>query len=123
MTFKDILPEDNLAMLDLDEFGEFVEINGVLIRAVIQASTDDKSGNDKKNFKGLFGDFIDVYFRTEDYRNKKKTLPHNGETCHIYSREFDITKRFIVEVATDEMGMFHMTLAAYRQYKVNSYGN
>ena len=117
MTFKDILPDDNLAMLELDEFAEFVRIDDVIVRAVIQRSTDDKSGNDKKNFKGLFGDFIEIFFRTQDYLNKKNRLPHNGETCHIFSREWNVEKRFIVESAADEMGMFHMTLAAYRQYK------
>ena len=54
MTFKDILPDDDFSMLDLDEMGELVKIDGVILKAVIDKHTAKKSGNEKKNFKMLF---------------------------------------------------------------------
>ena len=115
MTFKDILPEDDSAMLDLDEFAEIVKIDGVLLRAIVENHTADKSGNEKKNFKGLFGDFTEIFFRVSDYCDKRKRLPRNGEVCFVDSEEYNAEKRFIVESCTDEFGMAHLILSAYRQ--------
>lgn len=120
MTFKDILPDDDSAMLDLTEFAELVRIDGVNLRAVIENHTAKKSGNDKKNFKGLFGDFTEIFFRTCDYCGKRERLPRNGEICMVYSEEWKCEKRFIVEQCTDEMGMTHLILSAYRQDTLRS---
>ena len=115
MTFKEILPDDDFAMLDLNEFAEFVRIDGLILKAVIENHTADKSGNDKKNFKGLFGDFTEIFFRTQDYCKKRERLPRNGEICKVYSEEWKLEKRFVVESCVDEMGMAHLILSAYRQ--------
>lgn len=120
MTFKEILPDDDSAMLDLTEFAELVKIDGVILRAVIENHTADKSGNDKKNFKGLFGDFTEIYFRTQDYCRKRERLPRNGEVCYVYSNEWKCDKRFHVESCVDEMGMAHLILSAYRQDTLRS---
>lgn len=115
MTFKDILPDDDFSMLDLDEMGELVKIDGVILKAVIDKHTAKKSGNEKKNFKMLFGDFIEVFFRTEDYCRKRERLPHQGEVCYLYSDEWKLDKRFVVESCAAEFGMAHLILSAYRQ--------
>lgn len=120
MTFKELLPDDDFAMLDLTEFADLVKIDGVILKAVIENHTADRSGNDKKNFKGLFGDFTEIFFRTKDYCQKRERLPRNGEVCMVFSHEWNCEKRFIVESCTDEMGMAHLILAAYRQDTLRS---
>lgn len=122
MTFKDILPDDDLAMLDLTEFAEYVTIDGVILKAVIENHTEEKSGTDKKNFRGLFGDFTEIFFRTADYCKKRERLPRHGETCYIFSHEWNCEKRFVVDSCTDEMGMAHLILAAYRQDTLRAEG-
>lgn len=114
MTFKDLLPADDSAILDLSEFAELITIDGVTIRAVVQTHTAQKSGNEKKNFKGLHGDFTDIFFRTADYCQKRERLPNQGDVCFISE------KRFVVESCADEFGMTHLVLSAYRQNNLRS---
>ena len=115
MTFKDILPDDDFELLNLDEMGELVKLDGVILKAVVEKNTAKKSGNDKKNFKMLFGDFTELFFRKEDYCRKRKRLPRQGEVCYLYSDEWQLDKRFVVESCADEFGMAHLVLSAYRQ--------
>lgn len=115
MTFKDLLPSDNEAILMLDEFAEWVKIDGVILRAVVEKSTAQKSGNLKLNFKGLMGDFVTLYFRTTDYNGKRERLPRNGERVKIYSDEWACDKLFNVVSCADELGICTLVLDAYRQ--------
>lgn len=119
MTFKDILIEDNSEMLELDEFAELLRIDGVIVRAVVDNYTAKKSGNANLNFKGLMGDFLEIFFRTMDYCRKRERLPRYGEICFVYSPDWDAEKRFVVESSTDELGMAHLVLSAYRDYKID----
>lgn len=115
MTFKELLPEDNEAILRLDEFAEWVKIDGVILRAVIEKSTAQKSGNLKLNYKGLMGDFMTIYFRAADYNGKRERLPRHGERVKVYSDEWGCDKMFSVTSCTNEHGISTLVLEAYRQ--------
>ena len=115
MTFKEILPADNEAILMPDEFAEWVKIDGVILRAVVEKSTAQKSANLKLNFKGLMGDFVTLYFRSSDYNGKRERLPRNGERVKVYSDEWACDKLFNVVSCTDELGICTLVLDAYRQ--------
>ena len=115
MTFKEILPSDNENILQLDEFARWVKIDGVILRAVAEKSTAQKSGNLKLNYKGLMGDFLTLYFRTSDYIGKRERLPRYGERVKVYSDEWACDKLFNVVSCADELGICTLTLDAYRQ--------
>lgn len=115
MTFKEILPSDNENILMLDEFAEYVKINDVILKAVVEKSTAQKSGNMKLNFKGLMGDFVTLYFRTSDYNGKRERVPRHGERVKVYSDEWACDKLFNVVSCQDELGICTLVLDAYRQ--------
>lgn len=115
MMFKDLLTSDNAAILMLDEFAEWVRVDGVILRAVIEKSTAQKSGNVKLNYKGLMGDFTTIYFCTADYNGKRERLPRNGERVKVYSEEWGCEKQFNVVSCEDELGICTLVLDAYRQ--------
>ena len=115
MTFKELLPTDNEAILFLDEFAEWVKIDGIILRAVVEKSTAQKSGNVKLNYKGLMGDFLTLYFRSSDYNGKRERLPRNGERVKVYSDEWHCDKLFNVVSCVDELGICTLVLDAYRQ--------
>lgn len=112
MIFKDYLPQDSLHMLNLEEFGEIINIDDCEIQAVIEVSTNQKSGNRQLNYPALHGDFLELYFRTEDFLKYKSRLMIHGDICHVNGVRYD------VEECTDEQGMTHLLLSAYRQNKV-----
>ena len=115
MTFKDILPADNDALLFLDEFAQWVKIDEIILRAVVEKSTAQKSGNLKLKYKGLMGDFVTLYFRGSDYAGKSERLPRNGERVKVYSDEWKCDKLFNVVSCTEELGICTLVLDAYRQ--------
>ena len=115
MTFKEIIPSDNENILWLDEFAELVEIDGVILKAVVEKSTAQKSGSMKLNHKGLFGDFTTLYFRSADYMANEKRLPRHGERVKIYSEEWECAKMFNVVSCESDLGICTLTLDAYRQ--------
>ena len=115
MTFKDLLPSDNEAILQLDEFAEYVKIDGVILKAVVEKSTAQKSGSRQLNYKGLMGDFVTLYFRTYDYIGKKNRLPRHDERVKVYSDEWSCDKLFNVVSCQDELGICTLVLDAYRQ--------
>lgn len=106
---KKYLSADMLMMLNLDEFGEKIMINDVEIQAVTEETTKAKSGNRQLNYPGMHGDFLEVFFRIEDYVTEEKKLMRHGEICYVNG------KRYTVESVTDEQGMAHLMLAEYRQ--------
>ena len=118
MTFKDLLDSDNENILLLDELAEYVRIDGVIVKAVTEKSTAQKSGNLKLNYKGLFGDFITLYFRATDYNGKRERLPRHGERVKVYSDEWACEKMFNVVSCEAESGMVTLILDAYRQNTV-----
>ena len=113
MKFKDYLPADNITMLNLDEFAEYIELDNVIIRAMILENTSQKSGNRQLNYTGLHGDFTEIFFRTCDYTVKRGRIPKHGEISCVRG------KRYTVDRCEDEQGMCHLILSAYRQNTVN----
>ena len=99
-------------MLDIDVFGEEINIDGVDLIAVREYRTSARSGNRNLNYPGLHGDFLEIFFRTEDYIAEREKLPVHGNICYVDNR------RYTVEDITDEQGMAHLLLAAYRQNTV-----
>ena len=112
MIFKDYLPGDMEEMLNLDVFGEEILIDGVNLKAVREYSTNAKSGNRNLNYPGLHGDFVEIFFRVSDYIESRQRLMRHGEICYLDNR------RYTVEEITDEQGMAHLKLSAYRQNTV-----
>lgn len=106
---KEYLSEDMLHMLDLGEFAKYMNFNDLIIRAVVEENTAQKSGNRNLNFTGLYGDFIELYFRVEDYISKKERLPVHGEVCYLNGKRYEVVK------CIDEQGMAHLVLSGYRQ--------
>ena len=112
MTFKDYLPADNHMMMNVEEFGEEIIIDDVELRAVAEESTAQKSGNRNLNYPGLHGDFLEIYFCVEDYIAERERLMKHGEVCHVNGKRYDVVQ------CTDEQGMCHLILSAYRQEQV-----
>ena len=115
MTFKELMPSDKENILRPDEFGEWVKIDGVILRAVTEKSTAQKTGNLTLNYKGLLGDFLTLYFRSADYVGERERLPRYGERVKVYSDEWHCEKLFSVESCADELGLCTLILGAYRQ--------
>lgn len=109
MTFRQTLQSDRDVFLNLDEFAEYIKIDGVILKAQFQDYTQPKSGNDKKNYFGLHGDFSVVYFKTDEYCVKRERIPHEGEVVEIDG------KRYTVNSARDEKGITRLEIEAYRQ--------
>ena len=68
--------------------------------------TAEKSGRLQETFEGLHGDFVELYFKTAEYAGR---LPVQGEWCYVDGRRYEVCS------SEDELGMSHITLAAYRQ--------
>ena len=109
MIFKDYLPGDMDVMLNVDEFAEEIDIDGVKLLAVSDYTTKDKSGNQNLNYPGLHGDFIELYFKVSDYIESRQRLMRNGEICYVNK------KRYTVDEIIEEQGLAHLILSEYRQ--------
>ncbi|MBR1645182.1 MAG: hypothetical protein IJ774_05435 [Selenomonadaceae bacterium] len=109
MSFRDDLQADLDIFVESEEFAQFVTLDGIYLRAQVDSSTAQKSGNASLNFDALHGDFLTLYFKTADYCGKKQRLPVHGE--QIWMNE----KRYDVESCEDQLGITKLTLAAYRQ--------
>ncbi len=104
--FKDCVESDILeTFLNLDEFGETHNFDGVDLPCVINKDlTQKRARRDERNFDGLHGDFITVYVKQSDCRR----VPKQGENIKLDD------KRYKVEICREEMGVMVVTLAAYR---------
>ena len=107
--FKDDLIADIETFLNEEEFAEKITVDGVELKAVKSESTAEKSSRQNQNFAGLFGDFTNIYFKTDDYLATRKRLPNHGEYSIING------KRYVVETCADEGGICKLVLSAYRQ--------
>lgn len=120
MILKDLIFEDADIFVNLDEFGEMAEIDGVKIRAVIQKNTGEKKNTNiaskheeyyvhpELHNEPLSGDFITVYFKTFDYVKERGRIPQNLEFCRING------KRYKVLISKDEMGITKLECSADR---------
>lgn len=109
ISFAELLKADNEEIINIEEFGEVVTIDGVILHAQIDNFTQKKSTMDKKNFRGLHGDFTTIYFRTSDYCGKRERIPVQGEIIHVNG------KRYTVESSRDESGITTLEIDTYRQ--------
>ena len=108
-TFKDDVAEDIRTFLDVEEFSELADVNGVILRCQISAYTSEKSGRQNENYDGLHGDFTTIFFETAPYIKKRARLPREGEKIYINGKRFEVAK------VKDEMGIAKIICGAYRQ--------
>ena len=113
MNFKDVLKEDNDSIFALDELAEFVNIDGVILRCQIARHTEKISGNEKKVFDGLHGDFISLSFRKDDYCTKKRRIPKQGDAIYINA------KKYFVQKSRYEFGVIYLEASENRQSRNN----
>ena len=63
----------------------------------------------RNTFDRLEGDFVELYFRTQDYTATRKRLPRYGEWCFVNGKRFEVVS------SQDDLGVAHLVLASYRQ--------
>ena len=112
--FKDLLGIDAAAIMSVVEFAEYLKIDGVILACQFVPSTEKMSGVESKNYGGLYGDFAEIYFKTDDYQKKRgKKIPVQGEFIYLEVR--GIKKRFEVISSEDELRVTCLKISTYRQ--------
>lgn len=111
MNFKDDLAADIETFLNLDEFAENINVDGVELPAQIIKYTSEKSTRQNETYPMLHGDFITIYFRADTYQQAKQCLPKKNDWVVIDG------KRYTVESSQEEFGIIKVEAAAYRQPK------
>ena len=106
MTFKEQLAADLDIFVELDEFAQEVEVDGVKLRAQKLSHTAEKSARLTEQFDMLHGSFVTLYFKRDDY-NKK--LPVHGQSIVVDGRRYDVLS------SEEELGIVKLVLSAYRQ--------
>lgn len=114
MTFKKLMEEDADAMLEVCEFAELAEVDGVLLKVQLDLWTEKYSGAKSENYTGLAGDYANLYFKTCDYVRKKRRYPRQGEWVRVRGKRYEVQK------AHDEQGVSVLELKAYRQGQVRN---
>ena len=110
MTLKNLIEADNRQVfLNLNEFAEWVEVDGVLMKCQVQYHTEKASTLKTETFDTLHGDYVKIFFRTADYCGKRERLPYQGEYVRVNG------KRYKVQKCTDEMGITRLAVSDYRQ--------
>lgn len=110
MTLKEVIKMDNeVVYLDVNEFAELIEIDGVLLKGQVQYRTERKSALQSESFDGLHGDWLKVFFRAADYVGKEGQLPTQGEYIKLNG------KMYKVVACKDEMGIVRIVASSYRQ--------
>ena len=120
-TFKDDMRRDHRTFLELDEFAEIIDLNGVKLRAQYMWVSGERQKSDLAHksegyyihsplhFPTPYGELLTVVFRAEDYLKEKERLPKNTELVYING------SRFYVKTMQDEFGLVTLTLEADRQ--------
>ena len=110
MALKDYIKRDNQSVFfNLGEFAEYVELDEMMIQAQVQYRTEKASSLKSETFDELHGDYVKIFFRTDDYCRKCERLPVQGEFVHING------KLYKVLTCKDEMGITRLAVSAYRQ--------
>ena len=110
MALKDYIKRDNQSVFfNLGECAEYVELDEMMIQAQVQYRTEKASSLKSETFDELHGDYVKIFFRTDDYCRKNERLPVQGEFVHINK------KLYKVLTCKDEMGITRLTVSAYRQ--------
>ena len=105
MTFKEQIAADLDIFVETEEFAELVTIDGVELKAQKLSHTAEKSARLTEQWDKLFGDFVTLYFKREDY---KKKLPVHGQSVIIDGKRFDVLS------SENELGICKLVLSAYR---------
>ncbi|MBQ3441615.1 MAG: hypothetical protein IJG33_00065, partial [Selenomonadaceae bacterium] len=105
------LKDDLPAFVDVSEFAEEVEIDGIKCPAQLSTYTADKSNRLSETFAGLHGEFEELFFQTEPYLNQHQKLPHRGDIVVVNGARFEVVR------SEDELGLMHLILSAYRSNK------
>ena len=117
-TLKDVIKYDvENVFVNLNEFAEYVEIDGIILRAQIQYSSEKAAGLKQRMFEAvrgelmqpLHGDYIKMFFRTADYVKKNERLPFQNEYCHVNRKKYKVIS------CKNEMGITRLILSDYRQ--------
>lgn len=105
-SLKEVIAADLDIFVELEEFAQVIELDGVKLPAQKITHTEEKSARLTEQYDGLHGDFITIYFRREDYPKK---LPVQGQWVVVDSRRYDVVS------SQEELGMAKLICAAYRQ--------
>ena len=105
MTFKDAVNEDLRVFVGVEEFGEWVMLDGVKIRAVVVKNTGSRSRADiaQRTKTGIYlhpdlhsipliGDFVMIYFRTADYTGSRERIPKYSEFVNLDGKRYKVVE-------------------------------
>ena len=106
--FKEDLRDDLRTFVAMEEFAQLIDLNGVMMPAQVVKHTAEKSQRMSQQFGGLHGDFTEIFFQAEPYIKKRGRLPVKGDWIYVDKRRYDVVS------SQDDLGMAHVTLAAYR---------
>lgn len=109
--FRDDIKDDLGIFVNVSEFAEEVEIDGIKCKAQLTEHTADKSNRQSETFAGLHGQFSELFFMTEPYLEQHKKLPHRGDITIVNGSRYEVIR------AEDELGILHLILSAYRSNK------
>lgn len=108
MAFRDAIKADLDIFVNCNEFAEIAIVDGIECPCQLIAYTADKSNRQNETFAGLYGEFSELYFKTEPYLAEHKKLPHRGDTVVVNGERYEVTK------AENELGILHLILSSYR---------
>lgn len=103
MSFKDQVAEDNeKVFLDLDEFGEIHNLNGVDVPCIIQSPTARERflGLKYSGYEGISGRVVVVHVKTADLEE----VPQSGQVFTLDD------ETMLVDECVDDMGIASITL-------------
>ena len=106
--FKAMLEADAEIFLNVAEFAEMINLDGIRLAAQMTVRTASASSNEKHQHVALHGDYVELHFKTAEYNEVRKRLPFQGELCTLNG------KKYTVESSVDDLGIAKMTLKAYR---------
>ena len=106
--FRDDIKDDLNIFVNIEEFGQVVNIDGVDCPCQLITYTADKSNRLSETFAGLHGEFKELFFQTEPYLEQHQKLPHRGDIVVVNGGRFEVVR------SEDELGLMHLILSAYR---------
>lgn len=109
--FKKILQSDSEIFLNVEEFGEVINLDGLEFKAQLSIKTAEHSGGSTKNYAGLYGDIVELHFKTQEYLEVRR-LPNQGEQVTLNG------KKYYVRSSIDYLGIAKLELESYRQGQV-----
>lgn len=109
MTFKDFLQSDTAVFINLDEFGEIVNLDGAEISAVVTYSTT-KLKNDKPSSihkiapsmhaRNLVGNSLTIHFKTAEYLAARGRIPKQSEFITFNGKRLKVQEAVTLEGIT-----------------------